>query len=117
MPPPLCVCVLLLLVPSVRGTTAGEPWPAPSSLPPHSWASVGDKVFIHGCHSAGLLGGRQLQLAKKFALLTVEKGQGEQEPGFAEDKMAALSAQWHRVRPDGWAIFCAWLLSLSLSPR
>jgi hypothetical protein len=76
-------------------------------LPPHSWDTVGHKVFIHGCKREGLFNASELQLAAKFPLLTVEKGQGEDLPGYAEDKMNALAAQYHGARPDGWTLFCA----------
>ena len=82
-------------------------FPVPTALPPHSWDTVGHKVFIHGCKREGLFNASELQLAAKFPLLTVEKGQGEDLPGYAEDKMNALAAQYHGARPDGWTLFCA----------
>lgn len=47
----------------------------------------------------------ELALAAKFPLLTVEKGQGESLPGYAEEKMAALSHQYKAARPSGWSLF------------
>jgi hypothetical protein len=80
-------------------------YPKPSLTPPHDWSSVGQRVFLHGCKRSGLLNASELELAAKFPVLTVEKGQGEDLPGYAEDKMAAMSAQYKSARPDGWTIF------------
>lgn len=95
---------LLLLTASVPATT-GAPQPVPSALPPHSWETVGHKAFIHGCKAGGLLNTPELAVAARFPLLTVEKGQGEALPGYAEDKMAALGRQYKSARPDGWTLF------------
>jgi hypothetical protein len=51
-----------------------------------------------------------LETASRFSLLTVEKGQGLAQPGYADDKIAALAAQWKGNRKtlglsDGWAMF------------
>lgn len=51
---------------------------------PHDWASLSHRVFIHGCKREGLLNASELALAAKFPILTVEKGQGEDLPGYAE---------------------------------
>ena len=59
-------------------------YPVPTALPPHSWDSVGRKLFIHGCKKEGLFNSSELALAAKYPLLTVEKGQGLELPGFAE---------------------------------
>jgi hypothetical protein len=85
-------------------------FPVPTALPPHSWKTIGDKTFIHGCKAEGLFNASELALASKFPVLTVEKGQGVYLPGYAEDKMAAIAAQWKENRksmgmPDGWAMF------------
>lgn len=85
-------------------------YPVPSALPPHSWDSVGQKVFIHGCKASGLFNATELATAAKFSLMTVEKGQGLALPGFADDKMAAIAEQWKAARralklAEGWALF------------
>lgn len=85
-------------------------YPVPSTLPPHSWATVGGQVFIHGCNKDGLFNASALEVAGKFGLMTVEKGQGLSLPGFADSKMAAVAAQWKAHRraanlPEGWALF------------
>ena len=85
-------------------------YPVPTALPPHAWDSVGHKLFIHGCKKEGLFNASELALAAKYPLMTVEKGQGLDLPGFADDKMAAIAAQWKAARraqnlPDGWALF------------
>jgi hypothetical protein len=85
-------------------------FPVPTALPPHSWQTVGDKTFIHGCNADGLFNASGLALASKFAMLTVEKGQGLAQPGYADGKMTALAAQWKASRKslglsDGWAMF------------
>jgi hypothetical protein len=85
-------------------------YPVPTALPPHAWDSVGHKLFIHGCKKEGLFNTSELALAAKYPLMTVEKGQGLDLPGFADDKMAAIAAQWKAARraqnlPDGWALF------------
>eukprot|EP00591_Stephanopyxis_turris_P011240 CAMPEP_0195526388 /NCGR_PEP_ID=MMETSP0794_2-20130614/27428_1 /TAXON_ID=515487 /ORGANISM="Stephanopyxis turris, Strain CCMP 815" /LENGTH=394 /DNA_ID=CAMNT_0040657061 /DNA_START=201 /DNA_END=1381 /DNA_ORIENTATION=- len=91
--------LLLLLLPARASP------PLPTKLPPHSWDTVGQKTFIHGCKAEGLLSAEELALVSRFPLLTVEKGQGEALPGYAEDKMAALSRQYRAARPDGWSLF------------
>lgn len=104
----MCTMVAALLLLTAAVSAKGETesaWPVPTALPPHSWATVGNRVFIHGCKSSGLFNTSELALAARFPLLTVEKGQGEELPGYAEDKMAALAAQWHTASPRGWAIF------------
>jgi hypothetical protein len=88
--------------------TAG--YPTPSALPPHSWDTVGHKLFIHGCKADGLFNVSELALAAKFPLMTVEKGQGLALPGYADDKMAAIAGQWKAARralklAEGWALF------------
>ena len=104
--PTAAVAALLALPAAAAGVEAPPPaGPLPTALPPHSWDTVGQKVFIHGCKAEGLLSAEELAVAAKFPLLTVEKGQGEALPGFAEDKMAALSRQYHSARPDGWSLF------------
>jgi hypothetical protein len=90
--------------------TAYSLYPVPSKLPPHSWDTVGNKLFIHGCKADGLFNASELALASKFALLTVEKGQGLALPGYADDKMTALAAQWKAERraqgkSESWAFF------------
>ena len=89
---------------------AGGGYPIPSALPPHSWTTVGHKLFIHGCKTDGLFNSSELALAAKFPLMTVEKGQGLALPGFADDKMAAIAQQWKAARrarklAEGWALF------------
>jgi hypothetical protein len=42
--------------------------------------------------------------------MTVEKGQGLNLPGYADEKMAAIARQWKAARtalnlPEGWALF------------
>lgn len=85
-------------------------YPVPSALPPHGWDTVGHKLFIHGCKATGLFNSNELHLAARFPLMTVEKGQGLELPGYADDKMAAIAAQWKEARraqqlPEGWALF------------
>lgn len=84
---------------------SGATYPIPSALPPHSWQTVGQMLFIHGCKAEGLFNASELALASKFSLMTVEKGQGLHLPGVSDDKMAAIAAQWKVSRPDGWALF------------
>ena len=89
---------------------AGGGYPIPSALPPHSWTTVGHKLFIHGCKADGLFNASELALAAKFSLMTVEKGQGLALPGYADDKMAAIAQQWKAARraqklAEGWALF------------
>lgn len=95
--------VLLLSLP--MATQGLGDYPLPDNLPPHSWETVGHRVFIHGCNKAGLFNESELALAAKFQIMTVEKGQGEAEPGWAEDKIAAIAAQWHKANPAGWSVF------------
>jgi len=104
--------VLLLYALSVSASGAVDvpsstkpDYPVPSKLPPHSWSSVGQKLFIHGCNKAGLFNASELALAAKYSIMTVEKGQGLALPGFADGKMEAIAAQWKAARPDGWALF------------
>ena len=90
--------------------TSSCAYPTPADIPPHSWTTVGDQLFLHGCNKDGLFNGTQLSLARKFSILTVEKGQGLALPGYAEDKMAAIAAQWKAARqaaglPPGRALF------------
>ena len=85
-------------------------FPVPTALPPHSWATVGDKLFMHGCNADGLFNASELERATRYSMLTVEKGQGLNLPGFADEKMAAIAAQWKSARraagkPDGWTMF------------
>lgn len=105
---------LLLLRAAAAATAVAAPraagYPIPSALPPHSWATVGNKLFIHGCNADGLFSPSALALAAKFPLMTVEKGQGLALPGYADDKMAAIAAQWKAARrklklAEGWALF------------
>ena len=89
---------------------ASQAFPAPSALPPHSWETVGDKLFMHGCNADGLFNASELELATRYSMLTVEKGQGLDLPGYAGEKMAAIAAQWKAARraagkPDGWTMF------------
>ena len=63
-----------------------------------------------GCNADGLFNASALETASRFSLLTVEKGQGLAQPGYADDKIAALAAQWKGNRKtlglsDGWAMF------------
>ena len=116
--------VFLLLTPATASTASGDgvevstnlvslqqhDFPAPTSLPPHSWKTVGDKLFLHGCNADGLFTPSALKLATRFSILTVEKGQGLALPGFADEKMAAVAAQWKAARraagmAEGWSIF------------
>jgi hypothetical protein len=95
---------------AVAAATALPAYPIPGALPPHSWDTVGHKLFIHGCKKEGLFNASELALAAKFPLMTVEKGQGLALPGFADDKMAAIAAQWKAARralklAEGWALF------------
>ena len=108
------VVLLLLHVQVVHGSSAAAAlatsYPVPTALPPHSWDSVGQKLFIHGCKKDGLFNSSELALAAKYSLMTVEKGQGLELPGFADDKMAAIARQWKEARraaklPEGWALF------------
>ena len=55
--------------------TVAPGYPIPSALPPHSWDTVGHKLFIHGCKADGLFNASELALAARFPLMTVEKGQ------------------------------------------
>jgi hypothetical protein len=85
-------------------------YPVPSSLPSHEWTTVGHQLFIHGCKADGLFNQSELALAARYPLMTVEKGQGLALPGYADDKMAAIAAQWKEGRralgmPPGWALF------------
>ncbi len=101
----LCTLPLALLIVSTANA-----YPKPDALPPHNWSSVSGRLYIHGCKADGLLNSTELDIAAKFALLTVEKGQGLELPGYAEDKMAALAAQWQERRRElglvkGWAMF------------
>ena len=75
----------------------------PPSLPPTHPTNLLNLPF------AGLLNETELALAAKFPMLTVEKGQGLELPGYADDKMTALAAQWKQKRrdlnlPEGWAM-------------
>lgn len=108
------VVLLLLHVQVVHGSSAAAAletsYPVPTALPPHSWDSVGQKLFIHGCKKDGLFNSSELALAAKYSLMTVEKGQGLELPGFADDKMAAIARQWKEARraaklPEGWALY------------
>eukprot|EP01079_Euglenida_sp_SAG-EU17-18_P008962 gene8962-1607_t len=92
---------MLLAIVTVTAGLAVADYPRPGALPPHSWDTVGNKVYIHGCNSEGLLSPSELALVAKYPLVTVEKGQGELQPGYAEDKMANLSRQYHTGNPDG----------------
>ena len=94
----------------LKADDESSPFPVPTALPPHGWETVGQKLFIHGCKAEGLFNASELALAAKFALMTVEKGQGLKLPGFADDKMAAIAQQWKDERrrlalPEGWALF------------
>jgi hypothetical protein len=98
-----------LTAPSALSAPSAPSFPVPTSLPPHSWTSVASKVFIHGCKASGLFNEEELSLAAKFPLLTVEKGQGLDLPGYADDKMTEIAAQWKEKRrdlnlPEGWAM-------------
>eukprot|EP01052_Picozoa_sp_SAG31_P078184 SAG31_NODE_37662_length_302_cov_1.009852_1_plen_60_part_01 len=44
-------------------------YPVPSALPPHGWATVGHKLFIHGCKAEGLFSRSELSLAAKYPLM------------------------------------------------
>lgn len=82
--------------------TSGCIFPPPS-LPPTHPTDLLNLPF------AGLLNETELALAAKFPMLTVEKGQGLELPGYADDKMTALAAQWKQKRrdlnlPEGWAM-------------
>ena len=109
---PIIATLLAAAVTAAVGTKVSgvHPYPVPSALPPNSWGTVGGKLFMHGCNKDGLFDSDGLKLASKFSFLTVEKGQGLNLPGFADDKMAALAAQWKAARrkqgkPEGWAMF------------
>jgi hypothetical protein len=52
--------LLLLLLVLLRPTDAKKAYPVPSALPPHSWDSVGHKLFIHGCKADGLFNNTEL---------------------------------------------------------
>ena len=47
----------------------------------------------------------ELDLASKFSLLTVEKGQGLSLPGYADDKMAAIAGRRHTHSMFGDSMF------------
>lgn len=101
---------LLLVAVGTGAPSAALGYPVPTALPPHSWDSVGQKLFIHGCKKEGLFNDTELALAVKYPLMTVEKGQGLELPGAADGKMAAIASQWKNARrarklPDGWALF------------
>ena len=102
---------LIFTTAPLAAAASAASYPVPSSLPPHSWTTIGNKAFIHGCKKDGLFNSSELELAAKFSLLTVEKGQGLELPGYAEDKMADIATQWKMHRralglPEGWAFFC-----------
>ena len=84
---------------------SSQPYPKPTGNLPVSWDAMRNRVFIHGCKAEGLFNATELALAAKYPFLTVEKGQGEALPGFAEEKMAALSHQYKTARPSGWSFF------------
>ena len=97
------VCAATTATAAGLATTASHSitsYPKPTKLPPHSWESVGKKVFLHGCKADGLFNASELELASKFAILTVEKGQGLNLPGYADDKMVAIAKQWRQGRED-----------------
>lgn len=48
--------------------------------PPHSWDTLSGMSFFHSCNESGPFSERALDTITKFPLVTIEKGQGFNDP-------------------------------------
>ncbi|XP_062522191.1 uncharacterized protein LOC134196979 isoform X2 [Corticium candelabrum] len=70
---------------------------------PFSWDTV--PVFCHMCKPQGLFNDTELDFIKRFAMVTIEKGQGLNQSGYAEEKMIAAGMQIKKANSSIWTLF------------
>eukprot|EP00118_Oscarella_pearsei_P000357 m.4768 g.4768 ORF g.4768 m.4768 type:complete len:384 (+) comp11255_c0_seq1:34-1185(+) len=85
-------------IPATRHT-----WPVPTRFPHFSWDTV--PVFCHMCKPEGLFNQTELDFLTRFPIVTIEKGQGVNETGYAEDKMTAAAMQIKKANKSVWTLF------------
>ncbi|XP_065837790.1 uncharacterized protein [Oscarella lobularis] len=88
---------------SFAGGSPAQTWPVPSRFPEFSWDTV--PVFCHMCKPGGLFNDTELKFLTRFPIVTIEKGQGVNETGYAEDKMIAAAKQIKSAQKSVWTLF------------
>ena len=72
--------------------------------PPFSWDSV--QVYNHMCNKSGPFNGVAVHILAKFAMVTIEKGQGSGVSDFcAEDKIVAAAKQIEPANSSVYILF------------